>query len=103
MSDPKATAVSVLRAASAAASLGAAASKDGPYAWIVPFASKALSGAADLVEDAPYGLSQSDRAHVSDALWPVLDALPDVSPGESRDIARGIAAAVTVIRRWVAG
>ena len=103
MSDPKATAVSVLRAASAAASLGAAASKDGPYAWIVPFAGRALSGAASLVEAPPVGTSPMARAVIVNALRPALEELPGLEGTEARDLARGIAAAVTVIRRWVAG
>jgi hypothetical protein len=101
--DPKTAAAAALRAASSAVALGGIASKPGPYAWVLPAAREALAGAAELVEATPVGLTAADRRRVSDAIRPTLERLPGVLPVEARDLAEGVSALVTVIRRWVAG
>lgn len=99
MSDPKATAATALRAASAAIGLATLGIKDGPYAWIPGTVQAVTACAADVLEAEPIETPQG-RGAIMDALQPVLDSIPKVSRADSEALALGIVTAIRVVRKW---
>lgn len=72
-----------------------------PLRWIPTAATACLLMAADLLEEGP-GWGHDQRQVVRLRLEDALDALPEVRPTEAADMARGVVAAVSVVRRWIA-
>ena len=100
MIDPKTTAATALRAASAAIGLATIAAKEGPYAWIPATVQAIAACAADVLEAEPIETAKGRNAIIH-ALVPVFDSLPRVSRADSEELALGIVTAIRVVRRWV--
>lgn len=98
--DPKATAITALRTASAGIGLATVAIKAGPYSWIGALAQTATEAAAELLEAEPID-TQQGMSDARSALAPVFDALPGVRSHEAQVCAEFAVVATRIVRRWV--
>ena len=76
-----------------------AAAAAAPLAWALRAGAAACDLAADLVALGGGWTSPHSEA-VAAGLAGVLQELPEVAPREATQIGRGVAAAVSVVRRW---
>ncbi len=68
------------------------------HAWVIRATGAMLDGVARVLEA---GNDWSEvRRPMQDAVRDTLGCIPDVRPGEARQISEGIVSAVDVVRRW---
>ena len=90
-----------LRTAAAACTIAGGLTSTAPLGWVPGAVRPLLEGAASLVDAGP-GWDRQHRNAVRVALTGALAVAPGVTEHDARDIADGVAALVTVVRRWVA-
>jgi hypothetical protein len=84
---------------SAAGAIGTAAILvPSQYRWLPNVAEASLDVAAEFIEPRPW--DRETRSVLRDGLGDVLAQLPGVEPEDAKQIARGVVASITVIRRW---